>query len=127
MCSYTYTYKYMRTAQERLGMNSKRKGNGGERELLSILQQYGKAERNDQTFVGGKDNPDIFFSDGRAEYHVECKRAERLNLHEALRQAEKDAGGKRIPTVIHRRNREPWYITMRLMDFLWLGKKEGEQ
>lgn len=108
-------------------MNSKRKGNAGERELLSILSKYGEAVRNDQTFIGGEGNPDISFFDGRENYHVECKRAERLNIHAALRQAEFDAGERKIPVVAHRRNREPWYITMRLNDFLMIGKREGKQ
>jgi len=103
-------------------MNSKRKGNAGERELLSILQQHGEAARNDQTFIGGKGNPDILYYDGRAHYHIECKRTEKLNIHAALRQAESDAEDA-IPVVIFRRNREPWYITMRLEDFLG-GEKQ---
>lgn len=104
-------------------MNSKRKGNDGERELLSILRQHGEATRNDQTFIGGKDNPDISFTSGSRRYHVECKRTEHLKLYEAIRQAEADAGSMAIPIVIHRRNREPWYITMRLSDFLAGGGK----
>ena len=99
-------------------MNSKRKGSAGERELLDILKKYGPAVRNDQRFVGGKDNPDISFTLGSSRYHVECKRVEHLDLHGAIRQAEQDAGSGFIPVVIHRRSREPWYITMRLDDFL---------
>ena len=99
-------------------MNGKRKGNEGEKELLSILRKYGEAVRNDQTFIGGKDNPDISFTREGRRYHVECKRTEHLKLHEAINQAERDAGGKAIPIVVHRRNREPWYITMQLKDFL---------
>ena len=45
-------------------MNSKRKGNGGERELLSILQAVGVAVRNDQRYTGGVDNPDIGAAQG---------------------------------------------------------------
>lgn len=100
-------------------MNSKRKGNAGERELLSILREYDEnAKRNDQTFVGGEDNPDISFTIGGTHYHVEAKRTERLQLNKAIEQAESDAGDKAIPVVVHRRNRKPWYITMRLKDFL---------
>lgn len=86
--------------------------------MLEILSGYGEAVRNDQTFTGGKGNPDIAFFDGLTRYHVECKRAERLNLHAAIKQAETDAEGAALPVVIHRRNREQWYITMRLKDYL---------
>lgn len=76
-------------------MNSKRKGNGGERELLSILQAVGVAERNDQRYTGGVDNPDISFTLGGRRFHVECKRAERFNAYAAMEQAEHDANGMR--------------------------------
>lgn len=102
-------------------MNSKRKGNAGEIELLAILRQYGEAVRNDQTFIGGQNNPDISFTSGTRRYHIECKRTEHLQLHEALRQAERDAAGLAVPAVVHRRNREPWYITLKLSDFLQGG------
>lgn len=46
---------------------------------------------------------------------------ERLNVPEAMKQATRDA--KRfqdgVPAVFHRRNREPWLVTMQLED--WLG------
>lgn len=99
-------------------MNSKRKGSAGERELLAILGQYADVKRNDQTFVGGKNNPDILMDWKGRKYHVEVKRVERLNIHAAINQAEHDAGGGTIPIVVHRRNRECWYVTMKLTDFL---------
>lgn len=98
-------------------MNSKRKGNAGERELLKILSSHGEAKRNDQTFVGGNGNPDILFSIGGHRLHVETKRTERLNLHAAIKQAETDAAEGTIPAVVHRRNREAWYLTMKLDNF----------
>ena len=99
-------------------MNSKRKGSAGERELLAILGQYADVHRNDQTFVGGRNNPDISMSWNGHRYHVEVKRVEKLNIHAAISQAEHDAGEEVIPIVVHRRNRENWHVTMRLQDFL---------
>lgn len=100
-------------------MNAKRKGNGGERELLGILQRSGfRAWRNDQRFVGGVDNPDIALDMNGIRWHIECKRTERLRLHEALAQAIHDANGHAVPIVAHRRNRGEWLVTMRLEDFL---------
>lgn len=98
-------------------MNSKRKGNDGERELCRFLTDSGfPAHRNDQMYVGGAGNPDVE-AEGLEAYHLEVKRVERLNVSEAMRQAERDASGK-IPAVVHRRNREPWLITLHLQDFL---------
>lgn len=94
------------------------KGSAGERELCRWFTERGHpARRNDQRYIGGKGNPDIT-AEGLEQYHFEVKRVERLNLHAAMRQAEADADG-RVPAVIHRRNREPWLITLHLED--WLG------
>lgn len=100
-------------------MNSKRKGNRAERELLQILQAHGlDARRNDQRYIGGVDNPDISVRIGSLSVHAECKRVERLSLAAALRQAHRDANGHALPVVIHRRSREPWLVTVELADLL---------
>lgn len=102
-------------------MNSKRKGSAGERELCALFQEAGltEAHRNDQRYVGGKDNPDVALQG----YHVECKRAERFNAYEAMAQAERDANGHSVPIVAHRRNKRPWLVVMRLTDFIRLEQK----
>lgn len=104
-------------------MNSKQKGNSGERELLAILQAVGLAQRNDQRYVGGVDNPDISLTLGGKRFHVECKRAERFNAYQAMEQAEHDANGHAVPIVMHRRNRHPWLCVMKLSD--WVRLVEG--
>ena len=98
-------------------VNGKRKGSAAERELCAYLTAEGfPAHRNDQRFTGGWNNPDLS-AEGLEGYHIECKRCERLNLGAAMEQAEHDAAGK-IPVVIHRRNRRPWLVTLKLSDFL---------
>lgn len=54
--------------------------------------------------------------------HVECKRVERLNVSQAMAQAVRDAERFQdgAPAVFHRRNREPWLVTMQLEDWLAL-------
>lgn len=106
-------------------MNSKRKGNRAERELLRLLQSYGiDAHRNDQRYIGGINNPDISARIGPVSIHVECKRVERLALAAALRQAHRDANGHALPVVVHRRSREPWLVTLELEDLLQIIGKE---
>lgn len=100
--------------------NSKKKGNAGERELLAILQKAGYAQRNDQRYIGGVDNPDIAFQAAGKAFHVECKRAERFNAYAAMAQAEHDANGHAVPVVMHRRNRAPWLCVLKLEDWLSL-------
>ena len=72
-------------------------------------------------FIGGNNNPDVT-AGGLDAFHFEVKRVERLNVSEAMRQAVGDAAGK-IPVVAHRRNREPWLVTLKLDDFLCLHVK----
>lgn len=101
-------------------MNSKAKGNAGERELCAILANTGAAVRNDQRYIGGRDNPDISLETGGKRFHVECKRAERFNAYAAMEQAVNDANGHAVPVVMHRRNRKPWLVVLKLDDFLRL-------
>ena len=98
-------------------MNSKAKGSAGERELCMWLTAHGyPARRNEQRYIGGKGNADVV-AEGLERFHFEVKRVERLNVPAAMQQAERDADG-RIPAVVHRRNREPWLITMHLEDWI---------
>lgn len=100
-------------------MNSKRKGNTGEREVLQKLIDAGiPAQRNDQTFVGGVDNPDISASICGIPLHVEVKRKERISIYEAMHQATHDANGHALPIVLYRKNREKWLAIMPLDDLL---------
>ena len=100
-------------------MNVKRKGNDGEREFLSLLVARGiQANRNEQRYVSGKNNPDISARIGDLPFHVEVKRTERFRLYDALDQAKRDANGHRIPIVAHRQNRRPWVVVMDAEDFL---------
>lgn len=96
-------------------MNSKRKGSRGENELANILKEYGYDAKRMQQFAGGVDSPDV---KGLPGIHIECKRVENLNIHKAYAQAERDADGQAIPAVFHRRNREPWMVTLKLDDFM---------
>lgn len=58
--------------------------------------------------------------------HVEVKRVERLNISQAMAQAERDAERFQdgAPAVFHRRSREPWLVTMRLSDWVTMYRKE---
>ena len=95
-----------------------RKGADGERELVNILNGYGflTVRGGSQTFGTV---PDIT---GLPGIHIEVKRVERLNITEAMQQAVRDAERFRdgLPAVFHRRNRQPWLVTMRLQDWVQL-------
>ena len=103
------------------GKSSQRKGADGERELAALLREYGyPVERGGSLSFG--EVPDLT---GLPGVHVECKRTERLNLPAAMAQAARDAERFQdgAPAVFHRRNREPWLVTMQLTDWLRIYQK----
>lgn len=103
---------------------SQRKGADGERELARILREYGYSiERGGSLSYGAV--PDLT---GLPGVHIECKRVERLNVPEAMKQAERDSERFQdgMPAVFHRRSREQWLVTMRLVDWIRLYQnREG--
>ena len=100
------------------GRKSQRKGRAGELELAAILQSCGYPVKPGQAVSYGN-TPDL---SGLPGVHIECKRVERLDLGAAMAQAVHDAEKFHdgAPAVFHRRNRQPWLVTMRLLDFLAL-------
>lgn len=102
-------------------MNSKRKGCAGEREFAALCREegYDNAQRGQQ-FKGGIDSPDV---KGLPGIHVEVKRVEKLNIHDAISQSIRDSEDKAIPIVAHRRNRDIWLITMRASDWFTLYRE----
>ena len=105
-----------------MGRSEQRKGAYGERELVEILQHRGYPVRRGGSQTYGE-IPDIV---GLKGIHIECKRVEKLNIQKAMDQADRDS--KRFsdgaPTVFHRRNHEPWMVTMLFDD--WMRLYEGE-
>jgi Holliday junction resolvase len=100
------------------GRGSQRKGADGERELASVLREYGYDMQRGGSLSFGE-VPDLV---GLPGVHIECKRVERLNVPEAMQQAVKDSQRFKdgMPALFHRRNRQPWLVTIRLEDFMQL-------
>lgn len=98
-------------------MNSKVKGNKGERELAAILREHGYNTRRGQQFSGANGDADVV---GLPGIHIEVKRVERLNIYEAMQQSIRDARSGEMPTVFHRRNRKGWLVTMPLEEWIEL-------
>lgn len=101
-------------------MNSKRKGAAGERELAGKLRDYGFAARRGQQYCGANGDADVI---GLPGIHIECKRVERLNLYDAMAQAQKDALPGEIPAVFHRRDRCDWQVTMFFDDWIQMYRE----
>lgn len=94
--------------------NSRSKGARGERELSNKLKEFGFNTRRGQQYCGANGDADVVGIDG---IHIECKRVQSLNLSKAMKQAESDARDGEAPMVFHRKDREPWYVTMRFEDW----------
>lgn len=97
-------------------INSKQKGKNGELEISHILKERGFECRRTAQYNGKEQGSlaDVIGLDG---IHIEVKRVERLNINTAMEQAIRDCKDD-IPTVWHRRNNKPWYVTMRLEDWI---------
>ena len=103
-------------------MNSKAKGKRGELELAHELKKYGYETRRGQQYSGATGEADVI---GIPNLHIECKRVEKLNLEEALKQSQNDARVGEYAVVMHRRNREAWKVTMSLHEFMQLWRNRG--
>lgn len=89
------------------------KGARGEREVSGILNDYGFESRRGNVFYREEDVMT------NLPIHVEVKRAERTEIPKWMKQSREQCRGK-IPTVVHRRSREEWLITLPFEEFLKL-------
>ena len=94
-----------------MGRSQREKGANAERECAKILNAHGINARRGQVFNHEED----IVTD--LPLHLEIKRQETTKIHEWMKQSTEQCRGK-IPTVVHRRSREDWLITMRFEDFL---------
>ena len=104
-------------------MNSRKKGKAGELELAALLRDMGYQSRRGQQYCGASGDADVI---GLPGIHIECKRVEKLNLMDAVKQASHDAKDGLLPAVFHRRNRQPWMVTLTMDDWMKLYKKAEE-
>lgn len=96
-------------------INSKRKGKQGELEAAKLLREYGYDTRRGVQYKGGEDSPDVV---GLPYCHLEIKRVEHLNIHEAVDQAIRDKAAEELAVVMHRRNKSEWLVTMPFTDWI---------
>ena len=105
-------------------INSNRKGDSGEREAARELNAVlGTSARRGQQ-RSGLDEQDVI--DHLPGTHCEVKRVECLRLYDAVDQAVRDAGDN-TPFVMHRRNRRPWLVVVRLEDLPRFAAVVNEQ
>ena len=101
-------------------INSRQKGAAGERELSHeikrVLGWAGIETESNRTaqHCGDSGDSDVLIHQ-LPQVFAEVKRVERLNVQEAMDKAARQAevAGK-IPVLFHRRNRQPWLVTLKL-------------
>ena len=102
-------------------MNSRQKGKRVERQWRDQLREAGflKAFRGQQ-YCGAAGDADVVCPE-LPTIHFEVKGVQNLNVLAAMKQAIADsAKSGRTPTVAHKKNGEPWLVTMLAADWLRL-------
>jgi len=74
-----------------------------------------------QQYCGAAGNADVVCPE-LPSFHFEVKGVQNLNVLNAVKQAINDAGEK-TPVVAHKKNGEPWLVTMLAADWLDLVKE----
>lgn len=118
-----------------MSINSKAKGKKGELEFAHECESYGLMGVHRTAQTNGKLEQSLADCEGLTGIHIEVKRVEKLNIDNAMEQAERDLKTKKekkIPAVFHRRNRKPWLATLKFEDWVklyksWLKDKEREE
>ena len=110
-------------------INSRQKGKRGELEIVHFMKRFGFDAKRSQQYCGLQGDADVV---GVPYLHLEIKRVEALNLDKAMEQSIRDAREGEIPTVVHRKDRQEWKITLSLEDFMpfylaWLWGKYGKE
>lgn len=104
-----------------MAKNSRAKGKRGELELAHKLREHGYSTRRGQQYSGTETSADVV---GLPGIHIECKRVEALNIYTSIMQAVHDTGESGdLPAVFHRKNNQPWLVTMRLEEWLALYRR----
>jgi Holliday junction resolvase len=84
-------------------INSRAKGARAERAWRDELRNAGFTAHRGQQFSGGGDSPDVICEEMASLFHCEVKFVERLNIRQAMDQAEADASlSAQIPYVAHK-------------------------
>ena len=101
-----------------MGKFSREKGKRGELELVRLFKENGYEARRTAQFCGKTgEAADVI---GLPGISVECKRVEKLNIYDAITQAQRDAeaaGRGDLPAVFHRKNGCKWLVTMTAEDW----------
>jgi hypothetical protein len=108
--------------------SAKAKGRKLQQEVRQlILDAFPQLEPDDvKCAIMGEAGEDIKLSPAARKlfsYSVECKNTEKLNIWDALKQAEANTKENTIPALFFRRNRSKTYVALEADQFISLLKK----
>ena len=104
-----------------MAVNSKQKGARFERLLASRFRELGYEARRTAQYCGNTgEAADVI---GLPGLHIEAKHQEQMRLYEWMAQAKRDAKGKSLPAVFHKKNNAPILVTMELDSFMELYRE----
>ena len=104
-----------------MAVNSKQKGARFERLLASKFQELGYEARRTAQYCGNTgEAADVI---GLPGLHIEAKHQETMRLYDWMAQAKRDAKGKSLPAVFHKKNNAPILVTMEMEDFMEIYKE----
>lgn len=108
------------------GRGRRTKGAKGEAELCKLIADAGWPHCRRNFGSGACGGADLI--EGPADTAWECKRQERLNIHDAFRQVSVAAKPTDTPIVAFRRNNGPWLACLELTELLALLRlREGSR
>lgn len=101
-------------------MNASQKGKRFEREIATVIANTFNIGCKRTPQSGGMDfKGDIISLSGTpSHFHWECKHQEKLNIWNALKQAERDCQVDKTPVVVFRRNHGKAYACIEFNKFL---------
>jgi Holliday junction resolvase len=96
------------------GRGKRNKGAAGERELAALLSEHlgFVVKRNLGQARDGADDLTV------AQFRIEVKRQERLQVDKWSEQVEACAQPGEVPVLMYRRNGQPWRVCLRLEHFI---------
>lgn len=99
-------------------MRVKRKGDNFERHVAAILADELGVDTKRVLLSGVRGEGDI----QGLPLHIECKRREQTRIGQWFKDEESKANGKPL-LIIHKRSREPIFVTMTLQDWITLFRE----
>jgi hypothetical protein len=108
-------------------VNSRAKGCRGELMFRDLLREWGYEAERGQQHAGGADSQDVNHNVPGVHFEVKFVEAKSTGtVYDWLEQAQRDAGPKNMPVVVHKRSRKPWVAIVPIEHFMRMVRCDRE-